>query len=72
LVGKKQVKILVGLLLIFRVRAFAVVPLVTDDADPVDFGHLQFNLRENVLLSVLAGSTISRESPELTGYLGFS
>ena len=43
MVGKKQVKILVGLLLVFRVCAFAVVPLVTDDADLVDFGHLQFN-----------------------------
>ena len=36
-------KILVGLLLVFRVCAFAVVPLTTDDADPVDFGRLQFN-----------------------------
>jgi hypothetical protein len=43
LVGKKQVKIFAGLLLVFPVCAFAVAPLVTDDADTVDFGRLQFN-----------------------------
>lgn len=35
-------------------------------------GGVQFNLRENVLLSVLAGSAAGHNSPDLTGYLGFS
>ena len=29
--------------LLIPLSTFAVVPLVTDDADPVDFGHLQLN-----------------------------
>jgi hypothetical protein len=43
LAGKKQVRILAGLLLFFPVCACAVFPLVTDDADTVDFKSLQFN-----------------------------
>lgn len=35
-------------------------------------GGIQFNLRENFLLSVLAGSAVGRDSPDLTGYVGFS
>ena len=35
-------------------------------------GGVQFSCRENVLVSVLAGSAIGRDSPDLTGYLGFS
>jgi len=29
--------------MLMPLAASAVVPLVTDDADPVDFGHLQLN-----------------------------
>jgi hypothetical protein len=46
-----------------------------DAGAPADFnfeGGAQFNLRENFLLSVLAGSAIGRGSPDLTGYLGFT
>ena len=35
-------------------------------------GGVQFNLRDNFLLLALAGSAIGRDSPDLTGYLGFS
>lgn len=35
-------------------------------------GGVQFNLRENFLLSVLAGSAIGRDTPDLTGYFGFT
>jgi hypothetical protein len=35
-------------------------------------GGAQFNVRENFLLSVVAGSAIGRDSPDLTGYFGFT
>jgi hypothetical protein len=35
-------------------------------------GGTQFTLRKNFLLSVLAGSAIGRDSPDLTGYFGFT
>jgi hypothetical protein len=38
---QKTVPVLLALLL--PCEAWAVVPLVTDDADPVDYGRLQFN-----------------------------
>jgi hypothetical protein len=38
---QKTVPVLLALLL--PCAAWAVVPLVTDDADPVDYGRLQFN-----------------------------
>jgi Putative MetA-pathway of phenol degradation len=35
-------------------------------------GGAQFALRKNFLLSVLAGSAVGRNSPDLTGYFGFT
>ena len=35
-------------------------------------GGPQFSLRENIQLSLLVGSSIGRDTPDLTGYLGFS
>lgn len=35
-------------------------------------GGLQFTVRENCLISVLIGSAVGRDSPDLTGYLGFT
>jgi Putative MetA-pathway of phenol degradation len=35
-------------------------------------GGVQFNLRQNFLLSVLVGSAVGSNSPDLTGYCGFS
>ena len=35
-------------------------------------GGVQFNLHKNFLLSVLAGSAVGRDSPDLTGYFGFT
>jgi hypothetical protein len=35
-------------------------------------GGAQFALRKNILLSVLAGSADGRNSPDLTGYFGFT
>jgi Putative MetA-pathway of phenol degradation len=35
-------------------------------------GGVQYNLRENFLLSVLAGSAVGSDSSDLTGYVGFT
>ena len=35
-------------------------------------GGVQFNLRDDFLLSVLAGSAIGHDSSDLTGYIGFT
>jgi Putative MetA-pathway of phenol degradation len=35
-------------------------------------GGVQFNIRENFLLSALVGSAVGRNSPDLTGYFGFT
>jgi hypothetical protein len=35
-------------------------------------GGVQFNLNENFLFSVLAGSAVGHDSPDLTGYFGFT
>jgi Putative MetA-pathway of phenol degradation len=35
-------------------------------------GGVQFSLHENFLLSVLVGSAIGRDSPDLAGYFGFT
>ena len=35
-------------------------------------GGVQFNVRENITLSALIGSAIGQESPDLTGYFGFT
>jgi len=35
-------------------------------------GGAQFNVRENLLLSALIGSAVGRNSPDVTGYLGFT
>jgi len=35
-------------------------------------GGFQFNLGQNFLVSVLAGSAVGQNSPELTGYFGFT
>jgi len=45
------------------------------EATPVNAnfnGGAQLALRENVLLSALVGTGVSRDSSDLTGYLGFT
>jgi hypothetical protein len=54
--------------------AYVTVPQGKSD-DPANFnfeGGVQFNVRENFLLSVVAGSAIGCNSPDMTGHFGFT